>query len=178
MQFSNSMRKSVILLLLAASLSVTGCDFFRVLAGRPTSKDIDAKRVMIMKAEEAALQARLDSIRRAEEKVVADSLAALDSLNAHGLVMSDASRLGGLVDEGLPSRYHIIIGVFREKANARKLALQAEESGFSARLIECKRGMIAVGVCPSDRITQIYENLQRLRNEAFCPKDSWILLNE
>ena len=99
-----------------------------------------------MKAEEAALQARLDSIRKAEEKVVADSLAALDSLNAHGLVMSDASRLGGLVDEGLASRYHIIIGVFREKANARKLALQAEESGFSARLIECKRGMIAVGV--------------------------------
>ena len=81
MQFSNDMRKSVILLLIGALLTLTGCDFFRVLAGRPTSKDIDAKRVMIMKAEEAALQARLDSIKKAEEKVVSDSLAAMDSLH-------------------------------------------------------------------------------------------------
>ena len=61
------MRKSVILLMLAVMTVVTGCDFFRVLAGRPTGKDIDARRVEIMKSEEAALQARLDSIRRAEE---------------------------------------------------------------------------------------------------------------
>ena len=88
------MRKSVILLVLAVMTVVTGCDFFRVLAGRPTGKDIDARRVEIMKSEEAALQARLDSIRRAEEKVVADSLAALDSLAAQGVIMTGASRLG------------------------------------------------------------------------------------
>ena len=42
-----------------------------------------------MKAEEAALQARLDSIRRVEDKIVSDSLSALDSLTARGVVMSD-----------------------------------------------------------------------------------------
>ena len=172
------MRKSLILLLLAASLVVTGCDFFRVLAGRPTSKDIDAKRVQIMKAEEAALQARLDSIRRVEEKVVSDSLSALDSLRTQGVVIADASRLGGLVEEGDGPRYRIVIGVFREMENARKLASKASEAGFPAQLMECRRGMIAVGVCPSDRIAGTFADLKRLRSESFCPKDSWVLLNE
>ena len=178
MLFSNDMRKSVILLMLAAVLTVTGCDFFRVMAGRPTSKDIDAKRIRIMKAEEAALQARLDSIRRVEEKIVSDSLSALDSLTARGVVMSDVSRLGGLVEENNRARYCIMIGAFRDKDNARKLASKAEAAGFSAELMECRSGMIAVGVCHSDRIAQTFEAFKRLRQESFCPKDSWILLNE
>ena len=172
------MRKSVIFLLLLSVILVTGCDFFRTLAGRPTSDDIDAKRVQIMKAEEAALQARLDSIRRVEEKVVTDSLAALDSLVASGVVMSDASRLGGLVGDTPGSRYHIVIGVFRERNNAQKLASQAEAGGYPAQLLECGRGMIAVGVCPSDRIARTYMHWKALQAETYCPKDSWILLNE
>lgn len=178
MLFSNDMKKSVILLILMSALTVSGCDFFRVLAGRPTSKDIDAKRVQIMRAEEAALQARLDSIRRVEEKVVSDSLTALDSLAAQGVVISDASRLGGLVEESHGPRYRIVLGVFRERDNARKLASQAEAKGFSAQLLDCRRGMIAVGVCPSDKIARTFEDLNRLRSESFCPKDSWILLDE
>ena len=56
------MKKNILPALLALMLVVTGCDFFRMVAGRPTSKDIEKKRIEIMKAEEAALQARLDSI--------------------------------------------------------------------------------------------------------------------
>ena len=178
MQFSNSMRKSVILLILAAAMTVTGCDFLRVLAGRPTSKDIDAKRVLIMRAEEAALQARLDSIDRVEKKIVADSLAALDSLAAQGVVVSDDSRLGGLAEERTAFRYCVVIGAFREISNAQKLAAEAGARGYSAELMSCKNGMIAVGVCPSDRIAVTFEDVKRLRQEPFCPKDSWILLNE
>ena len=175
---SIDMRKSVILLILATALSATGCDFFRVIAGRPTSKDIDAKRVQIMKAEEAALQARLDSIRRCEEKIVSDSLAALDSLASQGVMISDASRLGGLVQETEGPRYRIVIGVFRDRANALKLASEVEAGGYAAELLDCKRGLIAVGVCPSDRIARTFEDLNGLRSEQFCPKDSWILLSE
>lgn len=172
------MRKSVILLMLAVMTIVTGCDFFRVLAGRPTGKDIDARRVEIMKSEEAALQVRLDSIRLAEEKVAADSLAALDSLAAQGIVITGASRLGGLAADVSAHRYHIIAGAFRDKANARKLAGKAESEGYEAELIECRTGIIAVGLCPSDRIAVTYNAMQRLRHESFFPKDSWILLNE
>lgn len=164
--------------MLAVMTIVTGCDFFRVLAGRPTGKDIDARRVEIMKSEEAALQVRLDSIRLAEEKVAADSLAALDSLAAQGIVITGASRLGGLGADVSAHRYHIIAGAFRDKANARKLADKAESEGYEAELIECRTGIIAVGLCPSDRIAVTYNAMQRLRHESFFPKDSWILLNE
>ena len=164
--------------MLAVMTIVTGCDFFRVLAGRPTGKDIDARRVEIMKSEEAALQVRLDSIRLAEEKVAADSLAALDSLAAQGIVITGASRLGGLGADVSAHRYHIIAGAFRDKANARKLADKAESEGYEAELIECSTGIIAVGLCPSDRIAVTYNAMQRLRHESFFPKDSWILLNE
>jgi hypothetical protein len=92
--------------------------------------------------------------------------------------MADASRLGGLVDESATPRYTIVIGAFRERSNAQKLAAQAQAAGFPAQLMECKRGMIAVGVCPSDRIARTFEDFTKLRKEAFCPKDSWILLNE
>lgn len=172
------MKKSVILLMSAAVLLVTGCDFFRTLAGRPTSADINAKRMQIIKAEEAALQAHLDSLKKAEEKVVADSLSAMDSLAAAGVVISDAARLGGIVAEDLGSRYHIVIGAFRDRGNAQKLAASAAEQGYPAELIDCRRGMVVVGVCPSDRIALTYEHWKALRTERFCPKDSWILLDE
>lgn len=77
------MKKSTILMLMVTLAVVTGCDFFRKLAGRPTSVDIEEKRVAIMRAEEAAHQARQDSIRMEHQKVV-DSLAMMDSIRQHG----------------------------------------------------------------------------------------------
>mgnify|MGYP002512948656 CR=1 FL=1 len=59
------MKKSF-LLLSGAMIMLTGCDFFRMLAGRPTSEDIENKRVEIIKAKEAAQKARQDSIARVE----------------------------------------------------------------------------------------------------------------
>lgn len=173
-----NMRKSLILLVLAVMPLATGCDFFRTLAGRPTSKDIDTKRLEIMKSEEAALQARLDSIKRVEEKVVADSVAALDSIEYYGIIMDGASRFGGLQGERLSRRYYIIAGAFRDRTNARKLVDGAVDAGYPAEMIECRRGMIAVGLCPSDRIAETYASFKRLRSEPFFPKDSWILLSE
>lgn len=173
-----NMRKSLILLMLAVMLLATGCDFFRTLAGRPTSKDIDAKRLEIMKSEEAALQARLDSIKRLEEKVVADSIAALDSIEHYGIIMDGASRFGGLREDRLSRRYYIIAGAFRDRRNAQKLVNESVDAGYPAEMIECRRGMIAVGLCPSDRIAEAYAAFKMLRKEPFCPKDSWILLSE
>lgn len=172
------MKKSIILLMIVVLPLATGCDFFRALAGRPTSKDIDAKRVEIMKSEEAALQARLDSIRTAEEKVVSDSIAALDSIAAQGIIMAGESRLGGLKGDGTGHRYHIIVGAFRDRDNAQKLAAKAADGGFEAVLLDCRGGMIAVGLCPSDRIAETYDALTILRHKPFCPKDSWILVSE
>ena len=53
--------------LAAAVLLAGGCDFFRGLAGRPTSADIEAKREVIARAE-AAQKARLDSLAAVEKQ--------------------------------------------------------------------------------------------------------------
>ena len=62
------MKKLMLLVLMVSMTVVTGCDFFRKLAGRPTSEDIEQKRIEIMRAQEAAHQARLDSIKVEHQK--------------------------------------------------------------------------------------------------------------
>ena len=47
MRYCVYMRKSILLLIVASVFAVTGCDFFRSLAGRPTSEDIQAKKIEI-----------------------------------------------------------------------------------------------------------------------------------
>ncbi len=172
------MKKSFLLVMSLMLVTFTGCDFLRALAGRPTSGDIEEKRVAIIKAEEEALQVRLDSIRLAEEKVVKDSLAVLDSLKAMGVTVSGAGRLGGLSGTELESGYYIIVGAFREIRNARKLFVTVSEKGCSPVLISCRNGMVAVGVCPSDSMAEVLDSYVTLKGEAFFPKEAWILVNE
>lgn len=172
------MKNRAILLIAAALMILTGCDFMRALAGRPVSKDIESKRVAILKAEEAAVQARLDSIRRAEEKAVSDSLAALDTLATYGIMLTGQDRIGGLVSEEPASRYYVVVGAFKERANAQKLADKAVEAGYQASLLDCRRGMVAVGLCPSDKVADIGAAVSRLMKEPFCPKDAWVLVIE
>ncbi len=172
------MKKSVILFMSIMLVSLTGCDFLRSVAGRPTGKDIEAKRIAIIKAEEKALQDRLDSIRIAEEKVVSDSLAALDSFKTKGITISGTDRIGGLAGTELECRYYIIIGAFRTSTNAGKLFDVAFEKGYSPVLINCRSGMTAVGLAPADRIADVWATYGKLAEESFCPKESWILVNE
>ena len=174
----DGMRHNVTLLLAVLMMTATSCDFMRVVAGRPTSKDIESKRLEMIKAEEAALQARLDSIRLQEEKKVADSLAAIEAFASAGVVMSGPERLGGLVAEELPSRYYVIAGAFKDRKNAQKLADEAVAKGYKASLLDCRRGMVAVGLCQSDNVAEVGSAYGTLKGEPFFPKDAWVLVME
>lgn len=153
--------------------AVTGCDFFRQLAGRPTSEEIEMKRLEIIRAE----QARLDSIRR-EQKIAADSLAALDSIAQYGGTILNPAKLGGLFATRLEARYYVIIGAFRMRSNAEQLLLKAKNAGYEPALISFNTGLIAVGLCPCSNVVEAKDALKRVKVEKFCPKDVWILLNE
>ncbi len=175
------MKKSVLLFMSLMLVTLTGCDFLRAVAGRPTSKDIENKRIAIIKAEEEALQSRLDSIRMAEQKLVEDSLASaasLESLKADGVLMNGPSRIGGVSGMELGKRYYIIVGAFRDRSNAEKMMGTASGKGYDTVLIECRSGMVAVGVCPSDDIVTVERTYRKLMEETFCPKEAWILVNE
>jgi hypothetical protein len=173
------MKKSYLLLIIATMLCLTGCDFMRKLAGRPTSEDVELKRIEILRAEEAALQARLDSLRNVEQRMIQDSLNALDSIRQLGGSILNPASLGGLFATKLEARYYIILGSFRTRANAEALFNVAKEAGYKPALISFgKGGLIAVGVCPVNRLPDAFVSLNTVKKESFCPKDVWILVNE
>ena len=171
------MKRFVILLMSASLFMLTGCDFFRTLAGRPTSEDIEMKKVEILRAEQALLQARLDSIRL-EQQMALDSLAALDSIKQYGGTILNPSKLGGLFATKLEARYYVIVGAFKRRSNAEALLCKVADAGYAPALISFNNGIIAVGLCPCNNIVSAKEALLSVRKESFCPSDVWILLNE
>lgn len=184
------MKKSYILVLLLVMLTVTGCDFFRKVAGRPTTEDIEAKKVEIArvereKAEAVREQERLDSLRAVkerarieEEAALRDSLAAPIALKERGCVMYDLSSLKGLASGELEHRYYVIVGSFRDGANADRFIRKiAADSLMQPVKVHFRTGMIAVGVCPRNKIAEMPSVVDEVRTRSFCPKDAWILVN-
>lgn len=169
------------ILLVAVSL-LSGCDFIRTLAGRPTTDDIQNKRLLIQQQEEARLQARLDSMAKAEQQMK-DSLAALeahllDSLSqARGTILNPG-KLGGLYTTKLETRYCIVVGAFRTRSYAERKLTRCQEAGYTATIVSFRNGLLAVAVCPSDDLNVTLRKLKELRGKGICPADGWILVNE
>ena len=136
--------------------AVTGCDFFRRLAGRPDSEWIEAKAEAIRKEEEA-LRIRQDSLERAR-KAEADSLAAADSVR--------------LANHRY--RFCVILGSFSSKENAERYVEEIAAKGYKCELLTF-RNSTAVGVCPTDDEAQAKKSLEELQRQDFCPKGAWIL---
>lgn len=160
----------------------SGCDFIRTIAGRPTTEDLQSKRLVIQRQEEARLQARLDSMEKAQQHM-ADSLAALethllDSLSQTKGTILNPSELGGLYTTKLETRYCIVVGAFRTRAYAERKLKKCEEAGYTATIVSFRNGMLAVAVCPSDDLNVTLRKLRELRGKSICPADGWILVNE
>lgn len=152
-------------------LTFTGCDMFRKLAGRPTGSEIEQMRMELV-ALEAEYKARIDSLER-EKKILADSLAALDSIRNRGTkLIGDMAFINDL-----PARYYIIIGSFKELANAQLLYDKAKADSLEPVVVKFRNGYNAVAVLPTNRLGQAYENLLNIVNYPFCPEDVWILFN-
>lgn len=136
--------------------AVTGCDFFRRLAGRPDSEWIEAKAEAI-RQEEETLRIRQDSLERAR-KAEADSLAAADSVR--------------LANHRY--RFCVILGSFSSKENAERYVEEIAAKGYKCELLTF-RNSTAVGVCPTDDEEQAKKSLSELQRQDFCPNGAWIL---
>lgn len=136
--------------------AVTGCDFFRRLAGRPDSEWIEAKAEAI-RQEEEALRIRQDSLERAR-KAEAGSLAAADSVR--------------LANHRY--RFCVILGSFSSKENAERYVEEIAAKGYKCELLTF-RNSTAVGVCPTDDEEQAKKSLSELQRQDFCPNGAWIL---
>ena len=145
-----------IAIIIIVATAVTGCDFFRRLAGRPDSEWIEAKAESI-RQEEEALRVRQDSLEKAR-KAIADSLAAADSVR--------------LANHRY--RFCIILGSFSSKENAERYAEEIAAKGYKGELLTF-RNSTAVGVCPTDDEAQAKKSLEDIQRQDFCPKGAWIL---
>lgn len=165
-------RNIILLCVLLATLC--SCDALRRLAGRPTSADIEAKREMI-RAEQASHLGRVDSTsglnRRMEDSLsVADSLLELQKSVVEMRQLSKESRLA------LDKRYYVIVGAFSKSGNAGNFAAQARSKGYDAHLVKYLNGFTAVGINPTNELSEAYGTLREVRSSGFCP-DAWILDN-
>lgn len=147
----------IVLTVLAAMLSLTGCDFFRRLAGRPDSEWIEAKAEAI-RLEEEARRARQDSL----EKALADSAAAL------------AARQKAAA-ENHRYRYCVVLGAFSSRENAERYAEEVSRKGYRTELIAFRNGSTAVAVSASDDRQEAERTLAEIQRQDFCPKGAWIL---
>lgn len=177
------MKKTLVIsLVVIVPLLVTGCDFIRTLAGRPTSAQVEALRQERIAREEARHQAVLDSLAQVE-KQMADSLAALETYLLDSLAQTrgtvlNPSRMGGLFTTKLESKYYIIVGAFRGRDYAERKLKACNDAGYKGTIISFRNGLLAVGVCPSDKLHESLETLEKMRGTGICPKDGWILVNK
>lgn len=170
------MRRFIFPILLSVAILSTGCDAFRRLAGRPTSADIEAKRVALLQAEAAREQARIDSLEEVR-RAVTDSLARMDSLRQLSGSILNPAAMGGLYATRLDNRYYIVVGAFSVRANAENLLTRVQKQ-YPALLICFRNGFHAVGLCPTDNLNYALRDLRKIKEEPFCPQDVWILVNE
>lgn len=178
------MRFFKILLVFGALVSLTGCDFFRMLAGRPTSADIEVVRTEIQRVEEAALKARLDSLEKVRLARERDSLARVDSIAALDSIVDKTGPLltpdkfKGMSSGEFETRYYIVVGAFRSSANAYSFKHKTDDHGYESRVFCFKNGLCVVGVCPTNSIREVQRALKKVSEDHFFPKGAWVLVNE
>ena len=72
----------------------------------------------------------------------------------------------------------MFFAAFSSSANAARQAARAEKAGYTSAVIPLKNGISAVGVCPTNSLTEVCKALKKVRQEPFCPADAWILKND
>ena len=175
------MKRNILLISVILLPLLFSCDQVRRLAGRPTSAEVEDIRQARLQEEELRHQARLDSMRVVQQQMQ-DSLAALeahllDSLSRSRGSMMATSALGGTDSNAISAKYCIVVGAFRNPANAQRKMSQCNEAGYSASIIHFHNGLNAVAVCPSDDLNAVLRQLRTLRGKGICPEDAWILVN-
>lgn len=146
------MKKTLVFAAIAASVVLlSGCDMFRRMAGRPTSADIAEKKALIEHIEyEKAVQA---------EKARQDSL--------------EQAHLASL--EPVDYRFSVILGSFKDRSNAEKLAAKVAEKGFKVELKPAPGGLTTVAACPSRTAEEAKEALEQIKAAGFTQSQPWVL---
>lgn len=139
-------------LFLIAATMLTSCDFFRSLAGKPTSKDIERMRIEA----QAKKQRQLDSINKAK----ADSLALIAAMEAE--------------KNALKERFYVVLGSFKVQGNAERMYQFLEKKNYTPRTIRFKNGFELVSAASTNNLQEALKIMDELLLFEYCPDDVWV----
>jgi len=160
----------ILVALLSVTMVVTGCDFFRVLAGRPTSKEIEAKRAEILRS------AQDDKVVAQDDKVVAqDDKDSVPQQNQDSVQVAKPETAASARPAGEKKRYYVIMGAFSSRENAEKYAERIKSFGYEPEFFGFTEGRTAVGVGGTDDPEEAKAFMRELKGQDFCPEGVWIL---
>ena len=179
------MRRITLLCAFALLLQVTvGCDFFRAVAGRPTSAELVEKQHL------DAAKAAAEQLAQAREQAVRDSVAALERRHADSLAAETffregkvsrirAASLPGLSTADLPFRYCVVLASLSLPENAEQFRARLQAAGYEPVVMKyARRQTSLVGVGPTDDFGAVRQTYEKVRAEKFCPKDAWIFIKD
>lgn len=169
-------------------LSVSSCDLFRSLAGRPTSAELKSA---IEKQQSSAQQ--MQDITE-EPAITAEQTAAPEETIAVASTQAEKEEYTMVKREGRMSvplaythtnstlkatpehSYYIIVGTYRQKPTLNKMIKDAHDAGYETFLLEYSNGLTSVGLMPCDNLGEAIDAYAKVSKEDFCPKDACILI--
>lgn len=173
--------------LCALALCVTGCDFLRTVAGRPTSAQLVETSSPSAEAESCSSCAAckacvgtgccpcLETLPQKPEHEAAEEVHGLKSLYMLKLGKDSIKQ----TVSGLPYKYYVLIGTFTRKSYADEQVHRAVSEGFEVVTIPFSEGKrTAVAVSPTNDLDFAVSELDRVKKFAFCPADAYIMLAE
>lgn len=175
------------ILLSVLVLSVSSCDLFRSLAGRPTSAELKSA---IEKQQNSAqqMQAITEEPAITTEQTAPEETIAVASPQAKKEEYTMVKREGRMsvplaythtnsTLKATPEHsYYIIVGTYRQRPTLNKMIKDAHDAGYETFLLEYSNGLTSVGLMPCDNLGEAIDAYAKVSKEDFCPKDACILI--
>lgn len=180
-------------------LSVSSCDLFRSLAGRPTSAELksaiekqqnSAQQMQAITEEpaETTQQAITEEPAITTEQTAPEETIAVASPQAKKEEYTMVKREGRMsvplaythtnsTLKATPEHsYYIIVGTYRQRPTLNKMIKDAHDAGYETFLLEYSNGLTSVGLMPCDNLGEAIDAYAKVSKEDFCPKDACILI--
>ena len=182
-------------------LSVSSCDLFRSLAGRPTSAELKSAIEKQQNAAETEKQTITEEPAETtqqtaitEEAAITTEQTAPEEAIAVASTQAEKEEYTMVKREGRMSvplaythtnstlkatpehSYYIIVGTYRQKPTLNKMIKDTHDAGYETFLLEYSNGLTSVGLMPCDNLGEAIDAYAKVSKEDFCPKDACILI--
>ena len=87
------------------------------------------------------------------------------------LVSDDESKIS-------PEKYFVIVGSFREPANARKRQSELEKEGFRSEILKTEEGLYRISVLATDDANEAISEVRRIWLMFPQYSDTWMLISK